>query len=74
MSDAREKRTKAPASYGRRSFLFAAAGTGAAGLAAATGAAHAATAQETPQAEPDGQGKGYRVTTHVSQYYRSTKL
>ena len=30
MSDARDPRTKMPASFGRRSFLFAAAGTGAA--------------------------------------------
>lgn len=74
MSDTRDTRTKVPASFGRRSFLFAAAGTGAAGLAAISGAARAATPEEAAQAEPDGAGKGYRVTGHVARYYRSTRL
>ena len=50
MSDTRDTRTKVPASFGRRSFLFAAAGTGAAGLAAISGAARAATPEEAAQA------------------------
>ncbi|QID16317.1 formate dehydrogenase [Nitrogeniibacter mangrovi] len=69
-----EMRTKRPASFGRRSFLFAAAGTGAAGLAAVSGAARAATPEEAAKAEPEGEGKGYRVTGHVARYYRSTRL
>ena len=73
MSDAHDSRTKGPASYGRRSFLFAAAGTGAAGLAAVSGAARAATPEEA-RAEPDGRSQGYRVTGHVARYYRSTRL
>jgi len=73
MSDEREPRTKLPASFGRRSFLFAAAGTGAAGLAAASGAAKAATPEQAV-AEPDGTSQGYRVTGHVARYYRSTRL
>jgi hypothetical protein len=74
MSDGNDSRTKAPASYGRRSFLFAAAGTGAAGLAAVSGAARAASAEEQATAEPGGTSKGYRVTGHVARYYRSTRL
>jgi len=73
MSDARDPRTKMPASFGRRSFLFAAAGTGAAGLAAVSGTARAA-APEQAVAEPAGEAQGYRVTGHVARYYRSTRL
>ncbi len=73
MSDARDPLTKGPASFGRRSFLFAAAGTGAAGLAVVSGAAQAATPEEA-RAEPAGKSQGYRVTGHVARYYRSTRL
>lgn len=73
MSDAHDSRTRMPASFGRRSFLFAAAGTGAAGVAVLTGTAQAA-APEQALAEPAGDSRGYRVTGHVARYYRSTRL
>ena len=77
MSETRDTRgpgaPSAPASFGRRSFLFAAAGTGAAGVAAATGMAPA-QAREEALSEPDGQASGYRETAHVTRYYRSTRL
>jgi hypothetical protein len=64
---------KAPASYGRRSFLLSAAGAGVAGAAAVTGLQTDAEPPEA-QAEPDGKGQGYRLTGHIQRYYRSAKL
>jgi hypothetical protein len=63
----------APASLGRRSFLWSAAGAGLAGAAVATGLGQAEPPPEA-QAEPDGKGRGYRLTGHIQRYYRSTRL
>ncbi len=63
-----------PASFGRRSFLFSAAGTGVAGVAAVTGLGKSDDAVAEALAEPQGKGEGYRVTAHVQRYYRSTRL
>ena len=64
----------APASFGRRSFLFSAAGGGVAGVAAVTGLGTGQSAPPEAQAEPQGQGEGYRLTAHIQRYYRSTRL
>lgn len=74
MSDKSQDRTAAPASYGRRSFLFSAAGAGLAGAAVVTGIKQADEPAPEAQAEPDGQGQGYRLTGHIQRYYRSTRL
>lgn len=66
-------RKSAPASYGRRSFLWSAAGAGLAGAAVATGLGRDEPLPEA-QAEPDGKSQGYRVTGHIQRYYRSTRL
>lgn len=63
-----------PASFGRRSFLFSAAGTGVAGVAAVTGLGTSDDVLAEASPEPQRQGEGYRVTTHVQRYYRSTRL
>jgi hypothetical protein len=68
-----DDRHNVPASYGRRSFLFSAAGAGLAGAAVATGLGQAEPAPEA-QAQPDGKGQGYRLTGHIQRYYRSTRL
>lgn len=63
-----------PASFGRRSFLFSAAGTSVAGVAAVTGLGKSDDAIAEASSEPQGQGEGYRVTGHIQRYYRSTRL
>ena len=63
-----------PASFGRRSFLFSAAGGGVAGVAAVTGLGKADSAPPEAVTEPQGQGEGYRLTGHIQRYYRSTRL
>lgn len=73
MSKPQDDRHNAPASYGRRSFLFSAAGAGLAGAALATGLTQDEPAAEA-QAEPDAKGRGYRLTGHIQRYYRSTRL
>lgn len=78
MSETRQPRTGAnagaPSSLGRRSFLLAAAGTGAAGVAVVAGVTPTGNAPEEALSEPDGRGAGYRETAHVARYYRSTRL
>jgi len=82
MSETRETPTRvapsapdtAPSSFGRRSFLFAAAGTGAAGVAAVAGIGAAPAVQAEALSTPDGTAAGYRETAHVTRYYRSTRL
>ena len=78
MSETRETPTRepesAPSSFGRRSFLFAAAGTGAAGVAVVTGMGKSTPAPVAALSEPDGAASGYRETAHVTRYYRSTRL
>ena len=64
----------APASFGRRSFLFSAAGGGVAGVAAVTGLGKVDSAPPEAVTEPQGQGEGYRLTGHIQRYYRSTRL
>jgi len=74
MSKPQDHRRDAPASYGRRSFLFSAAGAGVAGAAAVAGLPTGAEPAPEAQAEPDGKGQGYRLTGHIQRYYRSTRL
>ena len=69
-----DSQAQRPASFGRRSFLFSAAGTGVAGVAAVTGLGTSDSAIAEALPEPQGQGKRYRVTAHVQRYYRSTRL
>ena len=64
----------APASFGRRSFLFSAAGGGIAGVAAVTGLGKGESVPAEAVTEPQGQGEGYRLTGHIQRYYRSTRL
>ena len=63
----------APASFGRRSFLFSAAGGGVAGVAAVTGLGTGQSAPPEAQAET-GPGRGLSPTAHIQRYYRSTRL
>jgi hypothetical protein len=55
----------------RRRFLFA-LGAGSAGAAAVSSAVHAAVPEVA--AEPAADDGAYRVTAHVRDYYRSTKI
>ena len=62
-----------PGAAGRREFLKGMLVTGgAAAIAAATGKVSAATTATpaTPAAEP----KGYRLTGHIAEYYRTAQL
>lgn len=61
--------TKSPSS--RRKFLAA---LGASGAAAAAVALTRQGAEPAPQSEPIAQGKGYQVTDHVRNYYRTAKV
>lgn len=45
-----------------------------AGVAAVTGLGTGQSAPPEAQAEPQGQGEGYRLTAHIQRYYRSTRL
>ena len=72
-TDQTDDRTETPASHGRRSFLFSAAGAGLAGAALATGLKQDGATPEAPESTA-GQGKGYRLSEHVQRYYRSTRL
>ena len=74
MSKPQDKHPNGPASYGRRSFLFSAAGAGLAGAAAISGVNQGEDKPPEAQAEPDGKGQGYRLTAHIQRYYRSTRL
>jgi hypothetical protein len=72
-SKAQDDCRKVPASFGRRSFLFSAAGAGLAGATIATGLGRGDPVPEA-QTQPDGSGQGYRLTGHIQRYYRSTRL
>jgi hypothetical protein len=74
MSKPKDDRHNAPASHGRRSFLFSAAGAGLAGAALVTRLKQGEEPAPEAQAEPDGKGRGYRLTGHIQRYYRSTRL
>lgn len=59
----------------RRRFLFAVGAGGAAAASVAAGAAPSAAAQlETAATQTDDSASGYRVTEHVRDYYRTTKI
>ena len=55
----------------RRHFLLAAGATAAAGVAATTGRKEAGDAASTPGRPASA---GYRVTEHVRNYYRTTRI
>ena len=60
---------------GRRQFLKSVLiGSGAAALAAASGGAEAAAPPETPAAAPAAQPKGYHVTPHILEYYKTAQF
>jgi hypothetical protein len=65
--------TPAP-DYKRRRFLFAIGAGGAAAATVAAGAAPAAAQVNTAVAQADDTASGYRVTEHVRDYYRTTKI
>jgi F0F1-type ATP synthase membrane subunit c/vacuolar-type H+-ATPase subunit K len=60
----------------RRRFLrdSLALGAGAAGVALTAGTAAAAVVEETPQQPEPAQKKGYRLTQHIADYYRTAGL
>ncbi len=64
--------TKALKALSRRRFLIA-AGAGGAAAAAALAAANAVRGVRA-QAEGERAKRGYRVSEHVSRYYRTTKV
>jgi len=65
--------TPAP-DYKRRRFLFAIGAGGAAVATTAAGAAPAAAQVNSVIAQADDAASGYRVTEHVRDYYRTTKI
>ncbi len=69
-----KKRINGPSKQGRREFLKGALLTGgavAAGLAAGEAAATPQAAPANAQAVP--QSKGYRVTEHIQDYYKTAR-
>ena len=64
--------TTTKARLSRRNFLFA-AGTGVAAGAAAI-AAKKSTDGVTPKDKTSESGKGYQLTEHVQNYYRTAKI
>jgi hypothetical protein len=58
----------------RRRFLFAVGAGSAAAASVAAGTAHAAAQVETVAPQADDTASGYRVTEHVRDYYRTTKI
>lgn len=57
----------------RRNFLLT-AGLGGAGAAAAVMVARSGVQPEAAPAAEAVQGKGYRLTQHVANYYRTTRV
>ena len=66
-----QHRPSRPADLRRRGFLLT-VGTGGVATAAAALTPVTSAATETPDAE--GKSQGYRETTHVRDYYRTTKI
>ena len=65
--------TDTKAKLGRRNFLLAASAGGVAGAAAIV----AGTSKQAQPAPIDGgkrSGKGYQVSEHINNYYRTTKV
>ena len=60
--------------FKRRRFLFAVGAGGAAAATVAAGAAPAVAQVNTVVAQADDTASGYRVTEHVRDYYRTTKI
>lgn len=69
------KRDEQSISEGRRGFLRGVAGTGAAAavVAAVPVTAAAGPAEEAAPADPKTGSKGYHVTRHVADYYRTIR-
>ena len=57
----------------RRNFLLA-VGAGSAGVAAAMLAKSVPQAETKAEAEDDAKRKGYHVSEHIRNYYRTTKV
>jgi hypothetical protein len=59
----------------RRGFLIAAASGGIAGAATLlAGSRHSGQQPSATKTDANTQGRGYRVTDHVRNYYRTTKI
>jgi hypothetical protein len=67
----KQARPSRPADIRRRGFLLT-MGTG--GVATAAVALQPVTSAATEAPEPEASSKGYRETTHVRDYYRTTKI